>query len=421
MRFSTELHLEQIDEKDKFRFADLSKNILNQVLLQMEAPNVLGIFGNWGSGKSTILHFLMSHIRKDAKHLRTVYFHPWKYEYANSRDLLYALLKKIEAELGNKDAKKNRQWKELGSSLLTIGAWALKYGTAGAIDMKAISEDLEHFDKLVGLHDEWVDETEAFQSKFEAVINASLKDGETLLVVIDDLDRCLPENAVTLLESMKTLFFAKRTLFLVALDKRVVAEMISNKFGLRNNYGDEYLMKIIPYFVELPRVEIESVVKDMCAVFDITKEQEMMTYFAEFLRRFAPEPRKAKYYIHQFGMRLALGGKELREKLSTPYTQSDSNQASRLADFFMLSFIAATFPNLFSQGHPESVLGVAYSKATDPNSRYKTDQQVAAMLSANEWNLLGRVLRFGYWQTQRNGHQMQPERINQTLPLLSKY
>lgn len=421
MRFRTETHLEAIDDKDRFRFGDLSKNVLDQVLLQMETPNVLGIYGNWGSGKSTIVHFLMQHIKKDAKHFRTVYFHPWKYEYANSRDLLYALLKKIEAELGDKKAKKDRQWKELSSSLITIGAWGLKYGTAGVIDAKELSENLEYFDKLVGLHDDWVDETEAFQSKFEKLVDSSLKDGETLLIVIDDLDRCLPENAVTLLESLKTLFFAKRTLCIVALDRRVVSEMISKKFGLRNSYGDEYLMKIIPYFIELPRVEIASVVKEMCETFSITKDAALMDYFSEFLRRFAPEPRRAKFHIHQFGMRLALGGEQMQKDLSARYVQSDAIQGSRLTDFFVMSFVATTFPALFSQGHTAAVLSMAHSRATDSNSRLKGDSQVEALLSGNDWTLLGRILRFGYWSSEKNGHLIGSDRISKMLPLLSHY
>lgn len=432
-RFPTERHLEKIDERDKFKYKELSAHILDQVLLQMETPNCLGIYGNWGSGKSTILHFLQGHISQRVEsesntNLIPVYFEPWKYEYAKGGDLVFALLRKIESALPNKSkATFQKLWKRVGASLLTVGTWSLRTGTNLAslgqceVDPRAIAEDMSYYERLLEPNNAWVDEMEGFRERFETAIDKGLPEGKTLLVLIDDLDRCLPENAVNLIEALKNFLNAKRTLFVVAVDKRVISDMVQKKYGLHDGYGEEYLMKVLPYFFELPRVEVATIVKEACATFAIPSDESLQKYFTDFMRRFAIEPRKTKYYLHQFGMRFALGGQPLKHKLQERYNQSDTQQGSRLADFFLLSFIVQRFPRIFTQEHPEQALLIVRARALDPNSSFKDSRQVEAMLSASDWNIITRVLSFGYWQNTPGGNPVSPTQIQETFPMLNKY
>lgn len=432
-RFPTERHLEKIDERDKFKYKELATSILDEVILQMETPNCLGIYGNWGSGKSTILHFLKDHIAaresNATTNLVTVHFEPWKYEYAKDGDLVFALLRKIEDALPNKKkAAFQKLWKQVGASLLTIGAWSLKTSVnltslgQFELDPRAIAEDMQYYKKLVEPHNAWVDEIEGLRDRFEDAIDKGLPTGKTLLVFIDDLDRCLPDNTVKLIEALKNFLNAKRTIFVVAVDRRVVASMIQQKYGLHHGYGEEYLMKVLPYFFELPRVEIADLVKDAFAAFGIPSDNPaLINYVREFLVRFAAEPRKAKYYLHQFGMKYVIGGTQLKSTLAQRYSSAEAQHGSRLADFFLFTFVAHRFPRIMSQEHPFSSMMTARDRSIDRDRHSTTYGPVESMLSDEDWNALGKILRFGFWQGQEAGRSISHDQVREVFPLVLKY
>lgn len=122
LHFPTERHLDEIGQ-DKFQFKVISEKLLHEVIKRMQSPNCLGIYGNWGSGKSTLLHFIQQQIQDEPiNELVPVYFEPWKYEYAENGDLLFALLSKIKEKL----QIDNKEWKETMAALLTVGSWALR-------------------------------------------------------------------------------------------------------------------------------------------------------------------------------------------------------------------------------------------------------------------------------------------------------
>src|SRR5581483_6682801 len=81
---------------------------------------------------------------------------------------------------------------------------------------------------------------------------------DKLVIFIDDLDRCLPENAITVLESLKLFFDNRYCIFVVGIDHDVVEEGIQHRYaGKLSLNGRDYLDKIIqiPFF--LPRVSYE--------------------------------------------------------------------------------------------------------------------------------------------------------------------
>lgn len=72
----------------------------------------------------------------------------------------------------------------------------------------------------------------SFQALSKAFQNfAGPKTGRRIVVFVDDLDRCFPESALQVLESMKLFFDLRGFVFVVGLDKEVVQHVIDLKYG----------------------------------------------------------------------------------------------------------------------------------------------------------------------------------------------
>jgi KAP family P-loop domain len=78
--------------------------------------------------------------------------------------------------------------------------------------------------------------------------------GRRIVVFVDDLDRCLPERALDVLESMKLFFDLDGFVFVVGLDREIVQEVVETKYRRRETAdggtggvrfsGEEYVKKI---------------------------------------------------------------------------------------------------------------------------------------------------------------------------------
>ena len=224
-------------------------------------PLVIGLFGEWGAGKSYLLNLIEKHAREHAEtkigwrkqdggakgYVLTipVNFQPWKYEH--EEHLLIPMLLHILQAL-EKDIKTGQTWAEAAGDHippavkdyigLFVKAFAvLLYGTAFALDSNVpiaskLGLAIAGFGaKIVGKKDKPVDKSQTVDFEYEADGRTYYEIHETLrgitrpnrfgksvgisisedirvnfVVFIDDLDRCLPEQAVKTLEMIKTVF-----------------------------------------------------------------------------------------------------------------------------------------------------------------------------------------------------------------------
>jgi hypothetical protein len=92
-----------------------------------------------------------------------------------------------------------------------------------------------------------------FEKSFQKLENSLLKKEQTLIVFIDDLDRCEPENVIKLLSAIKLFFtYGKRTIFFFGVDKKAIEEAVKTKYKDIVK-SSEYLEKIFDFSFEAPR------------------------------------------------------------------------------------------------------------------------------------------------------------------------
>lgn len=327
---------------DEFEFVELSKQILDTILLKMRTPNVFGIYGNWGSGKSTLVHFILEHISKDeAKeygYIKYFKFDAWKYEYSEHNDVLYAMIDEMKDE-----------FKVPGEGILknlsVIAGVALSgaYSLLGAPKISEINEEGEKLEKLAyEANSIWINNIKNTKAEFKNFISSILgKENQKLFIFIDDLDRCKPDNTIRIIEAIKNFLDVENVIFILPIDRRVVSKMISNEFGMLESYGEEYLMKIIPHFYEMvSNSNLIDVKRKFSDLGIIVEDERVIAFIKQFLKDFFPEPRVAKFFLNQFCIIYNLN-KSFREAI-----EKDDNPAS-----FSYGFVACAlkvkFPFIF--------------------------------------------------------------------------
>jgi len=399
MRFPTEKHLQEF-QMDKFGYESLSKVILNEILLEMELPNCFGLYGNWGSGKSTMLHFIKKHLEGN-QDVKPVYFEPWKYEYADQKDLLFALLNCIKKECGiDSDT-----WKKVMVDALVIGSGLLRFSQI--VDVKDVCNDAALFEeKIFKEHGTWIDKVEEFKSTFEVTLGKALKKAgaSKLLIFVDDLDRCLPENAVRLLEGIKNFLSVENTLFVLAIDRRVMSEMIEKKYGLHQGYGDEYLMKIIHYYYELPTIDLNQIVIEVLTAYGIKFTERQSGYISEFLKGEAKEPRIAKHVLYQFGMNVSIS------KAARKMIEKDTG-GKQLQYMFVAAFLLIRFPKIFSISNVKGLLinirDFAVLSIDNNSEKYKNIIGRDESITVNDRKRLETIIQYGI----NTGNESDPEKL----------
>jgi len=215
-----------------------------------QTPFTVGVFGTWGSGKTSLLQLLDARLQKDypGKFL-PVWFNPWIYR--AEPNLLVPLLHTLHDAL---DAQPGTNFKEsakkIGSVLLRLGAGIfLKQVTAGTASM----EDLEKLEeKYLKTHGRVESEMRNLRQTLQAEATKLAVDGTKLVLIVDDLDRCDPAQIIDLLEAVKLFFNLEHLFIILAVDKEVVDRGVQIKYkdfqfaaGRTSAIGAEYLEKMV--------------------------------------------------------------------------------------------------------------------------------------------------------------------------------
>lgn len=247
--------------EDKFGFALFADKLKDLILETERLPFCVGIFGAWGSGKTSFMNMLQGLINEHAKgqandKIKTIWFNPWKYD--KKEDLWNALIQTILNAIIEEQSV-GPEIKEKAKKLALATTWLALKKTISAVSAGMISE--ENLDKIVEAFNDkdekYYRHINQFEKDFADVVKDYTNDGK-LIIFIDDLDRCLPENAITVLESLKLFIGDAHCIFILGMDHAIVEAGIKTRYGKDAPIaGRDYLDKIIqvPFF--LPPVPYE--------------------------------------------------------------------------------------------------------------------------------------------------------------------
>lgn len=231
-------------------------------------PVTVGVNAPWGGGKTTVLELLRSRLAKH-EDIVVVFVSPWEYD--ATTDPRTALIEAVLDELDRYAKEKTGFEKFRG----LLGQLHERVDVAKSVKLaakSALTLTLPSLDQLMGVvrDKETLKVTErgdradlqGFRDKFSQLLDPG--DGDAagaagirrVVVLVDDLDRALPDAVVESLEAIKLFLSVKKMAFVIAADEQNVADSIQRRLDRSGQpiTGSLYLEKIvqIPFRVPAP-------------------------------------------------------------------------------------------------------------------------------------------------------------------------
>jgi formylglycine-generating enzyme required for sulfatase activity len=335
---------------------DVYKPALMDIIQNAETPLTVGVFGTWGSGKTSLLRMLEKEIREmGLLKYRPVWFTAWKYD---KQDALWrAFILRVIDELYPKEDNGERMakdrlseaqqegveyldrltksvyqdvswegdsswvmdWEQTKLEMVKLPFWlalSLVGQREAAKDMGMTPQMAEIIEREVANHHmQQLSSMEQFEKIFGEAVNRILGDDGRLIVFVDDLDRCLPEKAIEILEAIKLFLHVPQTIFVLGMDREIVRRGIESHYGtyLRDDgkerpdlpiNGDSYLQKLIQLPFNLPSLDADGREKFIGALQKhLEGEQRLDEMTCQvFARGLLPNPRQVKRALNVFNL-----------------------------------------------------------------------------------------------------------------------
>jgi len=260
-------------EVDLLGSAAVAATAIDAVLNEALDPVAIGVSGCWGSGKTTVLRLVRTAIEEASdgdRKVLVVLTDPWRYDpsMGPKESLINEVLATVKGELeSRKDTSDSisNLLKRLAGRVRWSRAIHLAAKTSLAFQLPSFKDllDLVNFDPSGEGTSEPDPGLAAFREEFGELLGSSeLGHVRRVVVLVDDLDRCLPETVVDTLEAIKLFLAVPKMSFVIAADEDRVAEALMPRFPQMRVGSEEqgetepatrlYLHKIVQTTIPLP-------------------------------------------------------------------------------------------------------------------------------------------------------------------------
>ncbi len=223
--------------------------VADVVCVNGDEPITVGLHGPWGSGKSSLLEQVRRELAT-RENVLVVDLNPWEFD--DQDDVRGTIIGSVLDSLIDSvdESKKDRL-----VGLLKRISWtrATKAVARGAItmswDFKELAEAFTPRPK-----DGNPSTLAGFRKEFGEVLEEVAFD--RVVVLIDDLDRCLPAAVLSTLEAVKLFLAVPKMAFIVAADQEMVRDSIAAGLGetrRSSRFARDYLDKIVQVPVGVPQ------------------------------------------------------------------------------------------------------------------------------------------------------------------------
>src|SRR5262249_30266108 len=209
-------------------------------------PFTVGIFADWGQGKTTVMRMLQASLRRHD--CPTVWFDPWKY---NSREAVWKGLALTLIEEVRAHDSLRRELKRKQNSLTEFGLKAL----VGWLVGRDWAADVVQAVKTEPWSPALLHELEAdLRVLFESVSPGRVAIPRPWLRFVHDLDRCLPQAALAVLEALKLVLSRPGLITIMGIAEHELSRAVFAAYAKEleslgtdfdRDWGRRYIQKII--------------------------------------------------------------------------------------------------------------------------------------------------------------------------------
>ena len=265
-------------EDDKFNRYGFARRIAETIKRRKESEClVIGIYGAWGEGKTTLLNFIGIELSTEYPDLIVTRFNPWRF--SGEEELIRGFYEElanevVAADLPDEEKSKNKKIKlSVDKQKEPLKENKELYG--------GVLKNYGKFGELIGLGDA----LESLGSKISSVTIEILKDRlekfleekkKRLVIVIDDIDRLDRDEVNSIFRLVKLNADFQNTIYILSFDEGMVSRMIGSRYG-GEGAGINFLEKIIQVPLQIPKAHPENLrIFSLNLISEILDDLELM-------------------------------------------------------------------------------------------------------------------------------------------------
>lgn len=233
---------------------------------------VISLNGKWGTGKTTFLQMLETHLKNDG--YKVLNFNSWENDDAPDPLIpIMAEFKNLKATAKSDNSKRNsKTWGKVLKSAKVIVPSVLGVASEfiSGVNVQSLAESVIN---AINEYDNTKSEIKKFKEQLSAYVEEYCKN-KPLIFLIDELDRCNPTFAVKTLERIKHLFEVPNIVYIIAIDNVQLGHSIRGYYGSEQFDAEDYLRRFFKFQYDLPDSNNpESLVEFVIENFDINKRK----------------------------------------------------------------------------------------------------------------------------------------------------
>lgn len=327
--FDPDLPIKTIEEEKKYglsryKFAQsLGESILNY---KENESLVIGISGEWGSGKTSIVNMALEYIclsEVDNGKPLIMRFNPWNF--SDHNQLIEKFFNELSILLSN-ESKVTEKLKSYFNKL--IPPVLLVSSLTSPNQIQALINSAK-----------WVEEhpTKSLESLKTELNELLTKNNRKIIIVIEDIDRLNNSEIRQMFQLVKLLANFSNTVYIMEFDKNIVIKALEE--DISENYSFQYIEKIVQVIFDVPKIsdlelelilniEIKELIKNSLDLFD---KDRWAFYYQNGLKHLFKDIRAIKRYINILKFNFGL----LKDEVD-------------LADLFAITAIQVHLPNVYN-------------------------------------------------------------------------
>ena len=340
-------------EKNEQDQLDVSRYIkaLSKFILNSDTPITIGLQGEWGTGKTSMMCMIREELSKE--NVATSWVNTWEYSLfrgvkETTPAILNGLLFDLKETFGSdwpKESDVENKIKRVGRFFGNLINQAVVNQVG--VDLKSAIEN--NNSESIYAKAEIAEVKKDIGDIINQLINDQKNKYERVVFFVDDLDRINPTDAVEVLESLKNIFDLQNCIFVLAIDYDVVVKGLESKFGKKTDENERefrsFFDKIIqvPFSMPIGTYNINNFLKEKLENFGLKlSEEKMRTYLDVVQLSVGYNPRSLKRFLNTFSL------------LNTIRTLDDENQETSIENqeqielmLFALLGLQISYPKIF--------------------------------------------------------------------------
>ena len=287
---------------------------LSKFIQQSDTPITVGLQGEWGTGKTSLMSLLLEQFNDEANRneIASSWVNTWEYSmFKGAKETTPSVLKGMLDKL--KDSCKERGVWTLKDDAKSTFNKAGKFLSGIANQVVANQTGINVKDAVDSNSESYVAEIAEVKKMISGLIQELINDVKNpvkkVVFFVDDLDRILPSDAVEVLESLKNIFDIPNCVFILAIDYDVVVKGLESKFGPKTKENERefrsFFDKIIqvPFTMPVGAYDISSFLKNKLAELNVEINDEEVSQITKIVGyTVGNNPRSLKRYLNTFSL-----------------------------------------------------------------------------------------------------------------------